>query len=174
MRYTDEQLLQSIRDFYTKYNVVPKHHELSISKEAFRRRFGGFSKAIVLAGLSLSKRYGDLSTKQCEHCHIMFKAIRTTQRFCSHSCSASATNLTRTMQRNAQWDINKKECIVCNKLHIGRMYCSMECKRQHMVTLFNTGKIVSRIILRKYLIMYRGNQCGICKISQWRSPTSVS
>lgn len=169
MRYTDEQLLQSIQDFYTKHNVVPKHHQLTISKEAFRKRFGGFSKAIALAGLPLSKRYGKLSTKQCEYCHSEFKAIRATRRFCSHSCSASFTNLTRTIQRNERWDANKKVCIVCNKLHTGRIYCSMKCKRQHMLTLFNEGKIISRIVLRKYLILYRGEGCGICKISQWKN-----
>jgi protein-arginine kinase activator protein McsA len=100
MRYTDEQLLQSLRDFFAEHNVVPKHNQLIVSKECFRHRFGSLSDALVKAGLTPTKQA--IQPKTCERCSTSFTPQKKVQRFCSHSCAATVLNATRQRAHNPE------------------------------------------------------------------------
>lgn len=168
IKYTNEQLLDMIQQYALTYNNVPTVDKMLVSKELFRRRFGSFSKAVELAGLTPNRRTREQMERKCEKCHTKFVAISKKQRYCGHSCAAQESNKQRQLVTNPNWNRPKYCCVVCFQLSTNQKFCSRECQRQHRERQYETGKITSRRILRQQLINVNGYKCSNCSISEWK------
>lgn len=103
-RYTDEQLLQQLKNYYIKYKKVPtcsqhRTDELATG-DTFWRRFGSWNNALMLANIPIENK---TPTKPihttCTQCTKNIKITRsiidrskTKRFFCSQSCAASYNN----------------------------------------------------------------------------------
>lgn len=159
--YSDEELLNTIQQFFDEYNRVPKIKELAVSKETFRLRFGSYTNAIKLLNLPVNRRTSDMLSSSCAHCGNAFTSYDKEQIYCSHSCRAQVTNKTRKLTPTPP----QHECPICGKLHNNSIFCSIECSRTHNTNLFNSGLLISRPSLRKQL---GASACMECGLSEWR------
>lgn len=167
-KYTDEQLIAIIQEFHNRHNAVPHNDSLTVSKEVFRRRFGSFSKALELAGLSPNRRHLDQLVYKCKNCSEEFRRRTKRQLYCSHSCAAVITNTERERTYNPDWNKRLTPCVVCGTKHTGRVYCSNTCKSKHVMNRFLNGDISCRSTIRKMLTQLRGAKCQKCGISTWQ------
>lgn len=163
MTYSNDELLQLLLNFFKQHGHSPTASELVVSKELFRRRFGSFSAALVLAGLPTNKRTENQMQSTCKQCNATFTAVRANQQFCSHSCRATFTNTRRTIHRKSP--AAKTECIECSKLHTNLVFCSRSCQNEAIQRQFAAGELQSRRTLRKQLDT---TKCSSCGISEWQ------
>lgn len=102
MKYSEQQLLSTLREFYQKNGRTPKATDkLSINPTTFHRRFGSWNKSLVAAGLieNLPHHSPNLPPveKQCSNCNKSFirlqSGIKSKNVFCSQSCAAIYNNV---------------------------------------------------------------------------------
>jgi hypothetical protein len=107
---------------------------------------------------------------KCLHCEKEFDSFISEERkYCSHSCSASATNVKKTKRKTKT---NHKVCKNCLENFISNgskrlnIFCSSHCCGEYKVkenfTKIENGIHVSSNILKKYLIHKNGDQCMEC------------
>ena len=157
--YSNEELVEIIKQFSVEYGRTPKISELCVSKETYRLRFGSFSNAIKLAGLQPNRRDEKDLEKECV-CGTIFKAYSKTQKFCSHSCHATTTNSLKLYRKRKIL----KRCDVCGKEHSNIRYCSRVCQKADTANKFKAGLVKSRPTLFKQINV---NSCMLCGAAEW-------
>ena len=103
----------------------------------------------------------------CLNCDgiIPYEKTNDNTMYCSHSCSATATN----KKRKAI-----KHCRHCQTIleNNDRTYCSHSCKwsYEHPVMLekIRKGEIVTGTTIKAHLFRERGHRCQICEGTEWQ------
>lgn len=138
-------------------------------------KLGGLAaQETILKKLNERKEEYEKSPKFCEQCKIIKIPYnqKNTNRFCSHSCAATFSNLKRS---------RKKEliCKMCKKLTLGtgKIYCSSLCqvKYQNQQKIFeseNGGRSASAQCYKRYLIWNFGAKCMKCGWNEIHSITN--
>lgn len=102
IRYTDEQLLEFLKNFYIENGCSPSIQHIKEnrgkwpSERTFDNRFGSWNNALRIAGLPINKEMRGTETVICKTCMKEFIAIiSASAKFCSSSCSATFNNTGR-------------------------------------------------------------------------------
>lgn len=103
IKYTDEELLKIIKDFFEKEGKPPvKNDNLGPSRVTFQRRFGSWYNALEKAGLNINRIIrSPAKTVPCKNCKKLFQKAQsqinqTKNNFCSSSCAATYNNTHKT------------------------------------------------------------------------------
>lgn len=103
----------------------------------------------------------------CPHCKVDFKTKHPRQKFCSHSCSASFTQLGK--KRKYHDNI----CLTCGLRlnYIQRKFCSSIChlrfRNEQKHKEVENGTVSNRPTIKKYLITAFGRYCFRCETETW-------
>lgn len=116
MTKTNEELLQALRDYYTKHGVPPTKTNFP-GKTTYQRRFGSWNESIKLAGLPVNYERHETVIVQCAQCNIKFpkehaQIKKSNNNFCSQSCAAKYNNIKFIKRKKLE---NTKICCKCNK-----------------------------------------------------------
>ena len=144
---TKEFIITYLKDYYLKYEDVPKSRDKlhPFSDGTVRNKFGSWANALTEANIPL--RVNPSQILKCDKCDTEFRKlykeiIKSKNHFCSRSCSASYTNTKRNVTEDTkkkirdsikQYNINNpkdiKICSVCKKEFNlkKRKTCSKEC-----------------------------------------------
>jgi hypothetical protein len=182
MIYTDEQLLDFLREHHALTNQIPNSTQVSGRYPAattYKRRFGSWSQALKAAGLATSRKPREnpilVTCATCKNIFTkrvsQFKQSCSGLSFCGHSCSATYNNVG--VCRNPKLK-EAENCKWCGKLILNNRssFCNNRCQRQHewvnsLVPAIELGLISNRPTLRKYLIKKHGYECSECHITKW-------
>ena len=113
--------------------------------------------ALQTQKLQFEKRlieYGD-NPKLCKHCNHPIAYEKQTNKYCSSSCSASATNYTKKRKSDIF-------CINCNRLITTRnasTYCSYKCQQSYSRRIKIEKETASSKTMKAYLLEHHGNVC---------------
>lgn len=140
-----------------------------------------------------------VQNKICEHCGKNFTPKYGTQRFCSRSCSASATNKHRTQTLETRLKISKslrgesvneiyqgQACKYCGKpiqnIFKELEFCCQKCRSQYLYELKvnhwleDSSKVTSTFIpryIKQWLKETRGEKCEICGWHEFNKFTNM-
>ena len=90
IKYTKEQLIQELQNYYCNTNKIPVSRTFHIHQNVFRYHFGNWNNALKEANIPI---YSGKVTTKCKYCDneiISRKSV--SKRFCNRSCSASYNN----------------------------------------------------------------------------------
>lgn len=118
--------------------------------------------------------------KLCKFCKKPLSYKKRKNNFCNHSCCASLTNLGVRRHGYAPLNPNKK-CLNCGlgTHRVSNKFCSQKCNNEfdwkirkekiERDSSFNFGvcEKSTRNIAKRYLLEKNGNQCSICKFTEW-------
>lgn len=96
-KYTDEDLLNILKNYYKEYGKSPKICNIQQST-IIKRRFGSWNNGLILAELPLNMKTPEPPRNViCKQCGTLFKKQvceinKTPNNFCSRSCSATYGN----------------------------------------------------------------------------------
>jgi len=152
-KYSDEELLTLLRNFYHQHGITPKSKDFS-NHNTFEERFGTWSKAISASGLPKRKRCA--KTKfipedvQCP-CGKIFQTTRKrcrnhAQKYCSNSCKSANhrgvlvhNGITKARERGEEFIISDEtRQKLCNG-NINR-YKDPEARSKHSAIMLETVK----------------------------------
>lgn len=128
----------------------------------------GTYKGVEASGRARSERAllnFEKENKKCQQCGKLLTFEQRRNKFCSHSCSASSTNLGRASSLSK--DNKCKSCGV--KISNQRTYCD-GCidKGLHTRAVKSIAEAKTPQSRRRYLVKKRGSQCEECGLSEWR------
>ncbi len=109
--------------------------------------------------------------KKCCHCHKNLKWEQRKNKYCSHSCHASVTNIGS--RKHGQAPI-EKTCSVCSKNTFNKAYCSPVCRAKgaklKVYEQIENGDYISPLggkTIRNYLLEKRDHKCEKCLFDKW-------
>lgn len=108
--------------------------------------------------------------KFCAHCNKQLGYDKRKNRFCDHSCAASANNLG--VRRHGKFI--RKQCIKCGTITKNTKYCSDKCVRdyeweQKKIIATRIGRFETHHAAKRYLLEIYGNICFVCGLSEWNN-----
>ena len=127
--------------------------------------------AAIRGNLTRGKRRRDryaADPKFCAHCNQQLDYINRKNRFCDHSCAASANNLGVT--RHSKYV--KKPCAMCETITKNPKFCSSICFRKSTKQRSEQGPMANGCFstasaAKRYLLRVHGNVCAVCGLSEW-------
>lgn len=190
---TKEEVKASLVRFVREFGRYPtrqetREYDYLYSQLTVNRYLG------IQADLGILEEVYKENPKRCLCCsnEIPFEK-RHTNIYCSHSCSATATNKVRSKKaketiakiKNREIQPKEKECIYC--LHCQNVlltkgsnkFCSLDCGTKHRQLqsmddwLKGNKASVSNRVLRGFLKELDGNNCSICGIEDWNGKPIV-
>jgi hypothetical protein len=112
----------------------------------------------------------ETNPNHCLECHKILTYDQRNKKFCSHSCSAIASNKNRV--KKISWT-----CIGCEKVHLSsphkiKKFCNSKCQRiptkKETFAKLQEGKLTTRSTIKTALVREFGHKCFSCGISEWR------
>lgn len=89
-----QRIINEIQTTARALGRLPVSTELTTRRETIRYHFGSYTNALIAAGFKVPDK---LTPIICTTCQTTFKPKSRNQKYCSHSCAASVTNLGRTV-----------------------------------------------------------------------------
>lgn len=103
-KFSDEYLINKIKEFHNKHNRVPRHYDCKDYKELpsasnLCERFGSWNNVLALAGLPTKTSPSARIKTKCLNCNLAigvrptdYRKSKTKNFFCSKSCAATYNN----------------------------------------------------------------------------------
>lgn len=115
----------------------------------------------------------NLNPIYCKYCSKILLYEKRNNKYCNHSCAASATNL-GVIRNITTGERSKKECLYCQEITTNLKYCSHQCNKKHnwekrKKEIEETGIIPERRVGIRYLKEMRENKCEICDLKEWNN-----
>ncbi|KKN98894.1 hypothetical protein LCGC14_0141350 [marine sediment metagenome] len=116
-----------------------------------------------------------MNLKFCAHCDRQLAYTKRHNRFCNHSCAASANNLGVT--RHSKYI--KRPCDLCGEITRNPKFCSTRCccdyiKKLAKPNITINGCFLTSLAAKRYLLRIYGNTCSVCGLSEWNNkPMSI-
>lgn len=108
---TKEFIINYLQNYYTQHNDIPKSKDKNhpFSDGTVKNRFGSWTNALIEANIPL--RVNPSQIVNCKQCNIEFRKLhnqiqKSTNNFCSRSCSAIYNNINREMTDEMKLNIS--------------------------------------------------------------------
>ena len=144
--YTDDELLEDLRELADELNKTPTAHELSEhtshSHSLYQDRFGSWNNALEEAELEVNRRRNTNTTVECSNCGDTVETFpslveKQDHFFCDDSCMGEWESEEYSGEGNPRYSKYEKECFNCGELVLRahwvhesseRTFCDQQCR----------------------------------------------